>query len=197
MTDLTGGPRPAPRGGPPLRRGVLGGVLVIGLALALAACGGGPSKSGSSPTTNAAASSGGSGPAVPNSLLKQSLEFAQCMRSHGVTNYPDPSSNGGSKSITQTGINTSSPTYQSAFKACQGYAPSGTVTPSQQSHANAAQLLFAQCMRKHGVTNFPDPSANPNGGPQSVTNYGINPNSPTFKAANSACQGLLSGGSGS
>ena len=57
--------------------------------------------------------------------------------------------------------------------------------------------MFAPCMRKHGVTNFPGPGANPSGGPQSVTNYGINPSSPTFKAAHSACRGLLSGGTGS
>jgi hypothetical protein len=176
-----------------LRGSAIVAVLVVSCALAVAACGGGSPDPDSSATTGAAQSSSG----VSSSFLKQSVAFAQCMRSHGVTNYPDPSATGGAKSITKSGINTNSPTYQAASQSCQKYAPSGGAVQGPSSQANTQQLKFAQCMRKHGVTKFPDPSANSSGGPQSVTQYGVNPNSPTFQAANSACQSLLSGGSGS
>jgi hypothetical protein len=43
-------------------------------------------------------------------------------------------------------------------------------------------IKFADCMRSHGVPNFPDPG--PGGGIQ--INSGINPFSPAFKAAQTA-----------
>jgi hypothetical protein len=123
------------------------------------------------------------------------------MRSHGVTNFPDPpsgNSSGGAQSITKSGINPNSPAFEAANSACQKYEPTtGNATPGPSAQANTQQLKFAQCMRKHGVTDFPDQNANASGGPQSVTQYGINPNSPTFQAANSACASSLSGETGS
>jgi hypothetical protein len=49
---------------------------------------------------------------------------------------------------------------------------------------------FSACMRKHGVHNFPDPNG------QGVIQFGsgIEPNSPTFKSARTACQKLLPNG---
>lgn len=55
-------------------------------------------------------------------------------------------------------------------------------------------LRFASCMRSHGVPKFPDPSSG--GGIQIQASSGINPQTPAFKAAQSACGHLLSGGSG-
>ena len=49
-------------------------------------------------------------------------------------------------------------------------------------------------MRSHGVPNFPDPSTGPVG--EQVINLhglGIDPSSPTFQAANSACEKLYPG----
>jgi hypothetical protein len=51
---------------------------------------------------------------------------------------------------------------------------------------------FSACMRKHGVTSFPDPNS------QGVIKFGstsgIDPNSPTFKSARTVCQKLLPNG---
>jgi len=51
---------------------------------------------------------------------------------------------------------------------------------------------FSACMRAHGVRNFPDPGSQGaiNIGPSS----GIDPSSPTFQAAQSACRKLLPNG---
>jgi hypothetical protein len=56
----------------------------------------------------------------------------------------------------------------------------------------AAGAKFSACMRKHGVTNFPDPSG------QGVitinSGMGIDPGSPAFRSARSVCQKLLPNG---
>ncbi|HEX4009319.1 MAG TPA: hypothetical protein VHX62_04900 [Solirubrobacteraceae bacterium] len=64
----------------------------------------------------------------------------------------------------------------------------GAVSPQRSSQA----VAFSKCMRAHGVTNFPDPSAG--GGIQISSSSGINPFSPSFKSAQSACRKLLPGG---
>lgn len=199
MTSSSDGFEPNRRRRSLSRKSATVAVFMFSSALALAACGGG-SPNASSTTSTTTLGGGSSSSGVPSSVLKQDLRYAKCMRSHGVTNFPDPSANasGGAKSITESGINPNSPTFQAANGVCQKYQPSsGNATQGPTSQANARQLKFALCMRKHGVTNFPEPSANSGGGPQSVTEYGIDPNSPTFQAANSACASLLSSGSGS
>ncbi len=51
-------------------------------------------------------------------------------------------------------------------------------------------LAYSRCMRSHGVPNFPDPSA---GGGVHLTS-GLNPFSPSFKAADAQCKKFLPGG---
>ena len=87
------------------------------------------------------------------------------MRSHGVPDFPDPSASGGQlNAISAAGINTQSPTYQAALQACKKYSPAGHLTPAQSAADNAKGLEFSQCMRSHGVPNFPDPITGPTGG---------------------------------
>jgi hypothetical protein len=58
---------------------------------------------------------------------------------------------------------------------------------------NAADgAKFAACMRKHGVASFPDP--NGQGVITIHSGMGIDPGSPTFQTARSACQKLLPNG---
>lgn len=189
-SDLVGRAHPAAR-----PRSALGAVAVAVLTLVVlgaAACGGGSSKSSASSTagtTNApAGESGRSG--LPSSFLQQAVKYAQCMRSHGVTKFPDPNPTGDAQGINQAGIDPNSPTFQSAAQACKKYQPTVHSNPNQVAQAKAQALKYAQCMRSHGITKFPDPSGGPGngGGPQSLSQYGIDINSPAFKAANTACQ---------
>lgn len=66
---------------------------------------------------------------------------------------------------------------------------------SNKAHAAAvgSALKFSSCMRAHGVTNFPDPSA---GGGLELNGSGVNPQSPTFQSAQTACAKFQPGGSG-
>jgi hypothetical protein len=187
MSDSPGSPEPSRPRRSMIRRSALLVAVLIALAATLAACGGGGSSTSDPSTTNGAASSGGSSSSgVSNSQAQEALKYAQCMRSHGVSNYADPAP-GKSQSIGQSGIDTNSPTYQAAATACQEY-QSAPINNSNQQNGSAG-LKFAQCMRSHGVTNFPESTTG--SGQQSLSQYGVDTNSPTFQRANQACGYLL------
>ena len=72
---------------------------------------------------------------------------------------------------------------------------SSTTTTSSSTGSKASDArAFSACMRKNGVPNFPDPNSRGgltiNGGP----GRGLNPNSPQFKHAQSACSKYLPNG---
>jgi hypothetical protein len=161
-------------------------VLIAG-SLPLAACGSSSSSSSAGTSgTNAAATTG----------YSKSLEFASCMRSHGVPNFPDPKlsdagvlkvqSLGGNTQV--NGVTVNGPAFQSAMQACKSDLPNGgKPQPLSESRRNA-MLAFSQCMRRHGLPNFPDPTFN--GGTAGLLIHagsGINPQSPAFQAAQKAC----------
>ena len=140
-------------------------VIAAGV-LALAGCGGGPAKS--------TASTG-------------ALAFARCMRSNGVTRYPDPNGQGRlvKESLLQLGV--SSSRFQAADGACRHLLPNGGSAPSpaQVQQARALSLRFSQCVRTHGVPSFPDPDST--GRIPDPASVGIDQGGPKFEAANSAC----------
>ena len=63
--------------------------------------------------------------------MAQALKFSQCMRSHGITDFPDPQSQpGGGISISLhaspgSNLNPNGALFQAAQKACKGFAPFG------------------------------------------------------------------------
>src|SRR5262249_57896822 len=109
--------------------------------------------------------------------------YSRCMRSHGITNFPDPDSNGNLAldAGPGTGIYPNSPQYKAADRACKPLMPAGD---AGQAAANRPALLrYAKCMRGHRVAGFPDPK--PGGGIQIQSRPGsdLDPNSPGYKAA--------------
>jgi hypothetical protein len=138
------------------------------------------------------------GPSGPEAQKKM-VAFAQCMRSHGVSDFPEPTE--GKlliKGTSKNGLNPGSPQFQSAMKACRSLAPAPKISPQQTAAMQAQALKFSECMRSHGVPNFPDPKfegggvqVRINGGPG-----GVNPKSPPFQAAQKACQGDFPGPKG-
>ena len=168
----------APRGAR-LRKAAPVIVLFAGLALLLGACGGssGSGSGSGSPSSSSSAAAAGTGP----------VAFAQCMRSNGVQNFPDPQ--GGHFLINNSVQN--SPNFQPAVQKCQHLlGPNGASNGGSSGGANNSKLLaFAHCMQTHGVPQFPDPTANGAIGlPQ-----GVDPNSATFQKAWSKCQSKLPG----
>jgi hypothetical protein len=164
---------------------ILSATVIVALAcgVALSACG--------SSSKRPASARGG------NALIA----FSKCMRANGVTNFPDPSGGGG-LNIAGTGINPQAPAFKSAQAACFKLMPGG----GPGTHATAQQIKQATetavCMRKHGVSGYPDPivTATPpaiNQAEYSAAGYGngmfigipksINVNSPAFEAAAKTC----------
>lgn len=153
------------------------------------------SSSSSSPPSGGGGTSGGGGGSLTmvGGNVSMMRKFASCMRSHGVSNFPDPSANG---SLTFSGVNPDSPAFQNAQKACRKYMPNGGQPPSpaEQAKMQAQALKFSACMRAHGVPKFPDPQFS--GGHASLRigpSSGIDPRSPVFQAAQKACQKDLPG----
>jgi hypothetical protein len=180
-----------------LRRFVRLLVLLVGLGLFGAACGvshsSGVANIGSTAKAPSASSSSGT-----SARYRAALAYVDCMRSHGVSDFPDPGVDGqidvdfahGGKggSPATPGIDRNSPQYISADQRCRHLLPGGVPTPAQNQRALAEGLKLAQCMRSHGVPNYPDP--NPSD-PQAVRLNGVDPSSPLFQTAQKACALLL------
>lgn len=125
-------------------RPVAAALAVIGcaVAVAVAACG----------------SAGKSG--ARSSFDATGIRFANCMRAHGVPNFPDPGGGGGIQVPAGSGINPQSPAFQSAQKACSRLLPGGGPGGGQEASETQklAMLKLSECMRRHGVSTFPDPT---------------------------------------
>lgn len=154
--------------------------LVCGLAVA--ACG-----SSAKSTTSA-------------SKRNQFIAFAQCMRSHGVPNFPDPPPGGGIQIPAGSGIKPFSPAFKSAQNSCHKLLPGGGPTSGHPSAQDRAQMLaISQCMRRHGITDFPDPTTSPPSSPAGdsavlgrdgvflAIPQSIDTRSPAFKQAAATC----------
>lgn len=152
------------------------------LAVLVAACsGGGPEAGGGGPP-----SAGGS------SRSPSAVAYSSCMRTHGVPKFPDPASNGQVPKGDAQHFEVSTSRYQAAEQACQNQLPNTGGALSANSlnqclqfgggacpHALVQRALtegrpFAQCMRHHGVPDWPDPTVDAIGRPSyQVTKAGV------------------------
>jgi hypothetical protein len=144
-------------------RRILTATAVLSVALALAGCGGSSNqgvahlsrgKGASSPSSQA----NGTSPESTANPQQQELAFAKCMRSNGVPNFPDPGPEGGVSRL-PAGTNPAAPAFRAAQVRCQKLMPGGgppsTTHPSAQTLARF--LRVAQCMRRRGIYDFPEP----------------------------------------
>jgi hypothetical protein len=132
------------------------------------------------------------GPGGPEAQKKM-VAFSQCMRTHGVPDFPEPSEGKLLIRGSKNGLNPGSPQFRTAMKACRSLAPAPKLSPQQTAAMQAQALKFSACMRSHGLPNFPDPKFEGGGVRMSLHAGpgGIDPSSPQFQAAQKACQGDL------
>ena len=178
-------------------------IVLASAALLLAGCGGSSSSPGvahlsSRTPTSSAGDSGGSSSSSESGApdQQQMVAFSQCMRSHGVPEFPEPTEGHllirrGDRNGNVTGVKPRSAQFQAARKVCGKLLPNGgTPSPAQQAEIQEGALKFSRCMRAHGAPNFPDPTFS--GGAVQLKNAGgaggIDPNAPHFKAAQKTCQ---------
>jgi hypothetical protein len=176
-------------------------VALLGcLGLLVAGCGGGsgsPSVAHLGSTTPSASSGGGSAALTPQQEVAIDVAYAGCLTRHGVE--VSAMSTGGLVWAARPGL----PGPRSAQDApaerdCKSFLPKGGLplrpTPAQSARAIAQLLRYAECIRAHGVPNFPDPTSE---GLRISPSSGIDLNSPQFLAAQKSCKGqsgIIGGG---
>jgi hypothetical protein len=169
MNNDYGGDRHLPRAG------LLPAMAAV--AVLAAACGG-----------SAASSSSAGGSAD----YQQALAYSQCMRAHGVADFPDPDAQG---NIIQhvsgnQPDNLNGSVFQAADTACRHLLPGGGRSTAARQQVISRWLKIAQCMREHGVPSYPDPKVS-GGSVVILSGAGINVNSPQFQAAEHACKSVI------
>jgi hypothetical protein len=165
----------------PWRRiGFLASALLCMVMIAPACSGGstGPGVAGggssSSPT-----------PSAPSDPRTAALAYSQCMRDHGVPDFPDPNANG---EVNDPQLEESSGVVSQAEDACEDMAPEGEAADGgQQAAAAESALAYAECMRDHGISGFPDPVPDPGGGWVIPKNGKYDPLDPAVRRADEAC----------
>ena len=175
-------------------------MATAGLILLAQACSDGSSSTGSGGAANAAGSV--SSPSA--------VSYSHCMRSQGVPNYPDPGSGGQLPKTSAQLLGISGSQFNEAQRACRRLLPAsggsldaaslqqchlaGVCPPALVQQALDAGLRFAQCMRSHGVPNWPDPTVNAQGEP--LFNIRVpRPAPPQVSSAINECERLQPAGS--
>ena len=116
------------------------------VALITAGCGSSaPSKAATAGSTATAGSS--------VTAQDKAVKFAECIRAHGVSDFPDPDA----KNQFEYGVSVSPAVWRQATTACKDLQPPGTLSGKRTPKQQSASLRFAQCVRDHGVKDFPDP----------------------------------------
>jgi hypothetical protein len=156
--------------------------LLITVSLLTAGCGG-SSATVSSTTTS-----------TPNGALA----YAHCMHSHGVPNFPDPTTSAGApkQAITSALKQVGNSQAQAALTACVHINGGSPATGSSAAHGpthTAAVLAFARCERHHGFVNFPDPDPNGELTQQMLAAAGINLHEPGLRNTADACASVTHG----
>jgi hypothetical protein len=149
------------------------------LALLAAACGG-------SAGNHAArrGSTTGPGGSARDSDSASMLAFSRCMRSHGVSKFPDPVDGVDLPKLFPKMLGVSSAQFNSAENGCRNLLPPngvmsgnsrgysdvvercivGGVCPPAVTHwLQSKELKYAQCMRAHRLPSWPDPSTDAQG----------------------------------
>jgi hypothetical protein len=176
--------------------------VIVAAGLALAGCG----RSAPSPGASSTAGGTTSSPSV--------VAYSACMRSHGVSKFPDPDSSGHVPKADAQQLGVSSAQLLTAQQACQSTLPAGGSNEQQEEECYQAgecpqalvqqilsvQRQYAGCMRAHGVPNFPDPVIDSEGRPYfDASKAGLTSqftHSSAFEAKDRVCERLVSGTAG-
>lgn len=166
-------------------------VIPLALALALTGCGSDGDGGGTVASVGGDKKAGGGGSAPTLSPEETGMKFARCMRENGVA-MDDPEPGKGIRLTVRKGDGVSEATMEKAMEACREYGPDSkgaAPNPEMEEKGRA----FAECMRKNGVENFPDPQP----GQRGIRITGEMGKDPDFDKAHERCQSVLSGGPGS
>ncbi len=178
------------------RRWPRGALALIAMVLVISACGASAAPRARTGSTGGTGSTGSTGSTGANKTAaddQTAVKFARCMRSNGVSAFPDPSASGKltiDAVANGSSLDTNTPAFTQAMRACKKLEPAGFTGGQRSSAQQSAALTFARCIRANGVKDFPDPV---NGQPLVDTDH--IPSAATgsgmsiLKAAMQKCQG--------
>ncbi len=177
-------------------RTVTAALVLIVLGYLGAVCSSGPRSPGvagpssASPTT--ATSVAGQTTGNQSGFMAKLLAYTDCMRQHGIADFPDPTpgpgGQGGGFSVSaQSGsdLDPNNPRYQAANRVCQARLPFGGSPPPPTAKQLAEEVKFAACIRQHGFPGFPDPN---NQGVFVLNNFDLSSN--RFQSARQTCRSI-------
>jgi hypothetical protein len=142
-------------------------------------------------STPAATGSGSGANTVTN--VEKAVNFADCMRENGVSEFPDPNASGDFVYGIKAGssLDPSTAAWQQAIGVCKDLEPPGFMPKTLTTQQIAARLKFAQCIRANGVPDFPDPAGS---GP--LINVPNAQSDTQLQVALQKCRNLLAAASG-
>jgi hypothetical protein len=127
--------------------------IVALISMISAGCGSNaPSDTGAA-SSSGTASNSGTGGSKNLTARDKAVKFAECIRAHGVSDFPDPNE----KNQFEYGVSVTPAVWKQATTACKDLQPPGTLSAKRTSKQQSAALRFAQCIRDNGVKDFPDP----------------------------------------
>lgn len=173
-------------------------ILGIRRALALIAMAGVVPLTGGCGGSSASSGTGGSSGTAVATSSPSALAFSRCMRSHGVSSFPDPNSSGEIPKNEVVPL-ASSPQFRVAQGLCQHLLPNTRVPTSTHAQVEVAlsgMVQVAACMHSHGAQDWPDPTVDrehPDDPRPVFMLPSIDPDAPQISADIRACQHLMPG----
>lgn len=127
---------------------------------------------------------------VADDLEDAAMTYSQCMRKHGLSEFPDADAEGRIK-LRLGSIDPNSAVFREASDACRHLAPEGWGDTEADPGDAEVMLEFARCMRENGIPDYPDPD--PNTGFRIAVGPGtnLNPDDPKVRETLDICTAVL------
>jgi len=122
-------------------------------ALIGAGCSNGSAGNSDTGATSSSHSATSTGAHKKLSARDKAVKFAECIRAHGVSDFPDPNK----ENQFEYGVSVTPAVWTRATTACKDLQPPGTLSSKRTPKQQSASLRFAKCVRDNGVKDFPDP----------------------------------------
>jgi hypothetical protein len=178
---------------------IIGG-LAVALSVVAAACGSGSSSHGVATAANAP-----NGTTTSTESGDQAfIDYAHCMRDHGIADYPDPVQRPGHSGLSlEYNGDPGTARFQSADAACKHFIQSIIDLKERAAHNQITPerlqglIAYSRCMRDHQIPLLdPDPVDGhiSFGTVAGIPDNGIGRQDPRFQTADAACAPLLPAG---
>ncbi|MFG3256931.1 hypothetical protein [Streptomyces sp. NPDC048172] len=130
-----------------------------------------------------------------DSPFEKALAYSRCMRENGAPDFPDPKrGEDGGVQLQAVKPQGDDAGFEKAQKACRDKQPQMGGERGGKPLDSAKVAEWAECMRKNGLKDFPDPDVNGGAMELDFTGTDIRPQGSAFQDARKKCQSKWPGG---